>query len=92
MARGVGGLWTYIDARDAAVACRLAMEADFGGHEAFNICAPETFIKTPTDELLLRYLAEVPCSRKGFGDYWAGYDSSKAQRMLGFEARYLLVP
>jgi nucleoside-diphosphate-sugar epimerase len=90
MARGIGGLWTYIDARDAAAACRLAMEADFGGHEAFNICAPRTFMKTPTDELLLRYLAEVPCSRKGFDACWAGYDSSKAQRMLGFEARYLL--
>jgi nucleoside-diphosphate-sugar epimerase len=92
MARGAGGLWTYIDARDAATACRLALEADFGGHEAFNICAPNTFMRTPTDELLLRYLAEVPCSRKGFNDYWAGYDSSKAQRMLGFEARYLLIP
>jgi len=92
MARGIGGLWTYIDARDAATACRLAMEADFVGHEAFNICAPKTFMKTPTDELLRRYLAEVPCSMKGLDDHWAGYDSSKAQRMLGFEARYLLLP
>jgi nucleoside-diphosphate-sugar epimerase len=92
MARGAGGLWTYIDARDAATACRLALEADFGGHEAFNICAPKTFMKISTDELLRRYLAEVPCSRKGLDDCWAGYDSSKARRMLGFEARYLLVP
>ena len=92
MARGAGGLWTYIDARDAATACLLALEADFGGHEAFNICAPKTFMKTPTDELLRRYLAGVPCSPEGFNDHWAGYDSSKAQRMLGFEARYLLLP
>lgn len=92
VARGIGGLWTYIDARDAATACRLALEADFDGHEAFNICAPKTFMKSPTDELLRRYLAEVPCPRKGLDDCWAGYNSSKARGMLGFEARYLLIP
>jgi nucleoside-diphosphate-sugar epimerase len=92
MARGIGGLWTYVDARDAATACRLALEADFAGHEAFNICAPKTFIKTPTHELLERYLAKVPRPRKSFEATWAGYDSSKAQRMLGFQARHLLIP
>jgi len=37
LARGTGALWSYIDARDAARACRLALEADFVGHQAFNI-------------------------------------------------------
>ena len=37
--RGTGALWSYVDARDAARACRLALEARFTGHEAFNICA-----------------------------------------------------
>lgn len=92
MARGIGGLWTYIDARDAATACRLALEADFGGHEAFNICAPTTFMNTTTDELLRRYLPNVHC-RKTFPEpNWAGYDSSKAETMLGFKARHLVAP
>jgi nucleoside-diphosphate-sugar epimerase len=90
MARGIGGLWTYIDARDAATACRLALEADFGGHEAFNICAPTTFMDTPTDELLRRYLPNVRCLKTFPESNWAGYDSSKAERMLGFKARYLV--
>ncbi len=90
MARGFGGLWTYIDARDAAAACRLALEVDFGGHEAFNVCAPTTFINSPTDELLRLYLPNVRRVRKYGNDSWAGYDSSKAERILGFKARYLI--
>ena len=35
LARGTGALWSYIDARDAARACRLALEAEFGGHRTF---------------------------------------------------------
>ena len=92
MARGIGGLWTYIDARDAATACRLALETDFVGHEAFNICAPTTFMVTPTDELLRRCLPNVRCLKKSVVDAWAGYDSSKAERKLGFKPRYLVMP
>jgi|HubBroStandDraft_1064217.scaffolds.fasta_scaffold60134_1 nucleoside-diphosphate-sugar epimerase len=90
MKRGGGGLWTYVDARDAALACRLALEADFAGHQAFNICAPNTFMNVPTDELLRRYLPGVPCHRTHSAENWAGYDSSKAARMLGFKPRYVL--
>ena len=92
MARGISGLWTYIHAQDAATACRLALEANFEGHEAFNICAPNTFMKMPTDELLRRYLPSVPCRRQQWNESWAGYDSSKAARVLGFKARYLIFP
>jgi UDP-glucose 4-epimerase len=92
MARGIGGLWTYIDARDAATACRLALEVDFGGHEAFNICAPTTFMSAPTDELLRLYLPNVH-RLKTFPEHnWAAYDSSKAQRVLRFKAHHLVVP
>ena len=57
--RGIGALWTYIDARDAARACRIALEAKFSGHQAFNICASETFMEAPTAELVKKYLLEV---------------------------------
>ncbi len=57
--RGTGALWSYIDVRDAARACRLALEANFSGHQAFNICAPNTIMDTPTAELAERYLPHV---------------------------------
>ena len=52
-------MWTYIDVRDAAVACRLAVERDFSGHEPFNICAPNTIMTGPTLELAKEYFPNV---------------------------------
>jgi nucleoside-diphosphate-sugar epimerase len=88
--RGTGALWSYIDARDAARACRLALEADFSGHQAFNICAPDTIMKTPTAELAEKYLPQVKVSRGDLRDRWSGYDTRKAESMLNFRAKLLL--
>lgn len=88
--RWLGGLWSYIDARDAAVACRLALESDFGGHETFNICAPTTHMNAPTHDLIRQYLPEVEQIKADLKGNWSGYDSAKAQKKLGFRARYLL--
>ena len=87
--RGTGALWSYIDARDAARACRLALEVDFAGHEPFNICAPDTILDTPTAELAARYLFKVQSVRKADGR-WSGYDTAKAEMALGFRAKQLL--
>ena len=87
--RWSGPLWTYIDARDAALACRLALEANFAGHEAFNICSPNTIMEKPTAELVREYLPNAKL-RTNSAANWAGYDSGKANRMLGFSAIYLL--
>jgi nucleoside-diphosphate-sugar epimerase len=87
--RWSGPLWTYIDVRDAARACRLAVEANFVGHETFNICAPNTIMDRPTSELVTEYLPNVDLRTNSAGN-WAGYDPGKSRRMLGFSARYLL--
>src|SRR5207249_4416736 len=57
--RWAGPLWTYVDVRDAAIVCRLAIEANFSGHEAFNVCAPNTIMKTPTAALVREYLPGI---------------------------------
>jgi nucleoside-diphosphate-sugar epimerase len=86
--RGTGALWSYIDVRDAARACRLALEADFSGHQTFNICAPDTIMDTPTAELAEKYLPHVKVLDKPDGR-WSGYDIAKAEEMLGFRAKLL---
>ncbi len=91
LARGTGALWSYIDARDAARACRLALEADFDGHQAFNICAPSTIMDTPTRELIARYLPQVKDLRRGLDGCGSGYSIEKAKRFLRFEPRCSLV-
>jgi UDP-glucose 4-epimerase len=87
--RWTGPLWTYVDVRDAAGACRLAVEANFPGHEPFNICAPNTIMNVPTTELVRQYLpnmrARIPLREAN----WSGYDPQKAKKLLGFTARYL---
>ena len=83
--RGTGALWSYIDARDAARACRLALEANFAGHQTFNICAPDTIMDSPTAELAAKYLPQVQSVRKADGR-WSGYDIAKAEQILDFRA------
>ncbi len=42
------GFWSWVGRHDAARACRLAIEKDFGGHEAFFINATDTTLEIPT--------------------------------------------
>src|SRR6266508_1018252 len=84
LCRGTGALWSYIDVRDTAVACRLAVETNFSGHQTFNICAPKTMMKEPTVELVQRYLPQVKLIKSGLQHNWCGYDPGKAESILGF--------
>jgi len=85
----VGTFWSYIDARDAAAACRLGIESDFSGHEIFNIAAPTSRMKEPTKNLIERYLPEVKSIKEGLTGNWSGIDSSKAETLLGFGAEHV---
>jgi nucleoside-diphosphate-sugar epimerase len=87
--RGAGALWSYIDVRDAAAACRLAVEGEFSGHEAFNICAPTTIMAEPTAALVRRFWPQAKNIDPRLAGNASGYATAKAERMLGFEARHL---
>jgi nucleoside-diphosphate-sugar epimerase len=83
------GFWAYVDARDAARACRLALEADFSGHRIWNIAAPTGNMREPTTELVARFLPGVKDVRPGSDPLWSGIDSSRAERELGFKAEHV---
>lgn len=83
------GFWTYIDARDAARACRLGLEAGPPGHIIFNAAAPTSNMREPTDDLLKQYLPSVKKNKNGLVGNWSGMDSSKAERILGFRAQHV---
>ena len=83
-----GAFWTFVDVRDAASACRLALEYEAPGHEAYYICAPIIYRTDDIRDLMARHFP---------GDYPIGdavrgtaspVDYSKAQRQLGWKARY----
>lgn len=81
--------WAYIDARDAATACRLALEAGFTGHEIVIVAAPRSSMREPTAELVAKYLDRRIAVKPGLTGNWSGVDSGKAKAMLGFEAQHL---
>jgi len=83
------GFWTYIDARDAAMTCRLALEAKFTGHEVFIASAPKNCMIQPTIELIKKYLPHGAKIKKVSGTHWSCVDSAKARRMLGFKPQHL---
>lgn len=83
------GFWTYIDARDAATTCRLALEAKFRGHEVFIASAPKNCMIQPSLELVKKYLPKGARIKNVAGTHWSCVDSSKARRMLGFQPRHI---
>ena len=83
-----GAFWTYVDLRDAAYACRLALERNIAGHEAFYICAPEIYRSDNIEELLARHFpGNYPVAQHIRGRT-SPVDCSKAERLLGWTARY----
>jgi nucleoside-diphosphate-sugar epimerase len=81
-------LWAYVDSRDTANACRLALEYSQPGFEAFNIAALDTLMKQPTLELVQRYYPGVERIAEGFGGRMSPLDCRKAERLLGFRPQY----
>lgn len=86
-AGGATNLWGYIDTRDVARACRLALEADISGHEAFYISARNTFMKTDSASLAQRYYPQAKARSRLAGNQ-SLFDTSKAKARLGYEAQF----
>lgn len=86
-AGGAANLWTYIDTRDVARACRLALEADISGHEAFFVAARNSFMKDDTAALVREFYPEAEIRSALVGNQ-SLLDTSKARAMLGYEAKH----
>ncbi len=85
---GGGAFWTWVDVRDAASACRLALERNGPGHEAFYIAAPDIRLDIPIEDLLARHFpGDYPIAPEIRGTV-SPVDCSKARRLLGWEARW----
>jgi nucleoside-diphosphate-sugar epimerase len=80
--------WAYIDARDAATACRLALQAEFNGHEVMIVAAPNSSMREPTADLVAKHLDKRIPVKPGLTGNWSGVDSSKARSLLGFKAEH----
>lgn len=81
--------WTYLDLRDAARACLLALTVPDTGAHVVSVAAPTTLAPYPTEQLLDRYHPTVP-RRQRFDGHAAPFDLGRARRVLGFEAEHIL--
>jgi nucleoside-diphosphate-sugar epimerase len=84
---GLSCLWTYVDSRDAAVACWLAATVSLTGCNPMYIAAPDTMVRHSTEELLDRLLPGVPRNRPMPGRT-APVDVTMARTLLGFAAEH----
>lgn len=81
------GFWSYVDVRDAALACRLALEAELTGHRVFNVAAPTSNMREPTPDLIRQFYPELRDVRRSDHTNWCGVDSGRAEQDLGFRAQ-----
>jgi nucleoside-diphosphate-sugar epimerase len=77
-------LWAYVDARDVAQSCRLGLEADIQGAEAFIIASADSLMERTNADLMAEVFPGVPL-REGTGDHESLLSTKKAQRMLGYQ-------
>lgn len=77
-------LWGYVDARDVAQSCRLSLEADIQGAEAFIIASADTVMLRTNRDLMAEVFPGVPL-REGVGDHETLLSVEKAKRILGYK-------
>jgi nucleoside-diphosphate-sugar epimerase len=79
-------LWGYIDQRDVAQSCRLALEADAStvtGSPAFIIAAADTVMNRPSAELLAQVYPGIKLTRD-VGEFGTLLAIDRAREVLGF--------
>jgi nucleoside-diphosphate-sugar epimerase len=79
--------WGYIDERDVALACRLALTADVTSAVALIIAAADTIMDRPSADLLAEVYPQTEV-RKRLSTYETLLSIDKAREVLGFEPQH----
>jgi len=83
-------LWGYVDERDVAASCRLALEAPaeaVAGNPAFIIAAADTVMNRPSAELLAEVFPGVRLTGE-VGEFGTLLAIDRARKVLGYEPRH----
>jgi len=83
-------LWGYVDARDVAAACRLALEAPgdaVAGSPSLTIAAADTVMNRPSTELLAEVFPDVPLTRE-VGEFGSLLATDRARHAIGYEPHH----
>ncbi|MBA2755129.1 MAG: NAD(P)-dependent oxidoreductase, partial [Chloroflexia bacterium] len=80
-------LWSYIDIRDAATFCRLAIGTRGLGFVPVQVTAVDTLSDTPTEDLLRAHAPETEI-RSPIPGTATAFSLDRAREVLGFEPRH----
>jgi nucleoside-diphosphate-sugar epimerase len=80
-------LWSWVDSRDVAQACRLGLGADVSGAETFTIAAADTLMRESSRALMTTAFPGVPVS-DGIGEHETLLSIAKARRILGYQPQH----
>ena len=83
-------LWSYIDARDLAIVCRLCIEKDNLGCQPLIISADDTSSDRPSAELIKRFLPTVTNLKHPFTAREPLLANDRAKKVLGWKQQYFL--
>jgi nucleoside-diphosphate-sugar epimerase len=86
---GAAEVWSYLDVRDAAEACRLAITVPVPGYQAVFVAAPQTLAPFLTEELVAAYHPQSELRRRIPGRD-VPIDLGAAEKLLGFRAQHLV--
>ena len=76
-------LWSWVDSRDVAQACRLGLEADVPGADIFTIAAADTLMRADNRTLMAAAFPGVPLADEA-GGHQTLLSIEKARRVLGY--------
>jgi len=83
-------LWGYVDARDVAAACRLALEAPteaVAGSPSFVIAAADTVMNRSSSALLEEVFPRDPLTRQ-LGEFDSLLASDRARQAIGYQPQH----
>jgi nucleoside-diphosphate-sugar epimerase len=82
-------LWTLTDARDAALACRLAAEQEDVPSGPYNITGPQVILSENSAELVRQHFSNKTEIRDGLTARVSPLSCARAQAAFGYRPRFL---
>ena len=86
--KGTSLLWTRTDARDAAIACRLAVEAESVSSGPYNITGARVVLAEPTAMLVERYFGDETEVRDALPGHISPMSCAKAEAAFGYQPQF----
>ena len=87
--KGTSLLWTRTDARDAAIACRLAVEAESVASGPYNITGAQVMLSEATATLVERYFGDKMEVRDVLPGHISPVSCAKAEAAFGYQPQFV---